>query len=336
MKNYIVNLLTSNEPNTINKIFLESFNTKEKFLGKRVWIRGLIEFSNFCIRNCLYCGLRKDNKNLPRYRIPIEEVVDIAKKIIDTGIKTVVLQSGDDFFYRKEDICEIIHRIKFYDKDVAITLSIGERSFEEYKVFKQAGADRYLLKHETANENLYKKLHPYQSFQKRKEILYYLKTLGYQIGAGNIIGLPGQTMFDIADDILFMNKLEVDMAGIGPFIPQKDTPLSNSPQGSFELTLKVLAITRILLKTPHLPATTAIVSSCEDKIEALKKCFYAGADVVMINFTPEKYRINYKIYDKRKKIEIEDVKIAAESLGLEISFERGDSIKKCNLQLQKV
>ncbi len=336
MREYIANLLATNQTNTIAQVFKESFNARLNFLGPKVWIRGIIEFSNFCIRNCLYCGLRRDNKNLLRYRMSIEEIIDTAKKVIDSGIKTIVLQSGDDFFYREDDICKIIDKIKSYSKDIAITLSIGERSFEEYKSFKQAGADRYLLKHETANEILYEKLHPNQSFQRRKQILFYLKTLGYQVGAGNIVGLPNQTLLDIAEDILFMKKLGVDMAGIGPFMPQKDTPLSNCPQGSFELTLRVLALTRIMLKTPHLPATTAAISSCEDKIETLKKCFYAGADVVMVNFTPEEYRLNYKIYDRRKKIGIEDVKIAAENLDLEISFERGDAIKRCNLQLQKV
>ncbi len=337
MKKYIFEILTSTDRKKIDALFEEAFFIRKKFLSNKVWIRAIIEFSNYCIRNCLYCGLRRDNKNLIRYRMTKQEVIDLAKKIIDTtGIKTIVLQSGDDYYYKEEDVCEIIAKIKSFYKEVAITLSIGERNLEEYKSFKQAGADRYLLKHETANEQLYNVLHPGQNFTKRKEILLYLKSLNYQIGAGNIVGLPGQTIEDLADDILFMKKIGIDMAGIGPFIPQKDTPLANHKKGNFELTLKVLALTRIFTKVAHLPATTASISYSEDKIENLKRCFLAGADVVMLNFTPQKHYLNYKIYDSRKKITLEEIKNAAEQLNLELSFERGDALTKCNLQLQKV
>ena len=334
-KDEIIKILSSNNIELENEIFSKAFSIRKKYLGNKVWIRGIIEFSNYCVRNCLYCGLRRENKNLKRYRMSTEDILNCAKKIIDKGIKTIVLQSGDDLFYSKKDICKILSLIKSYDRDVAITLSIGERPLDDYVLFYKCGADRYLLKHETANPNLYKILHPGQTFEKRKKILLYLKKIGYQIGAGNIVGLPGQTLFDLADDIIFLAELDVDMAGIGPFIPQSDTPLSNCKKGDEILTLKVLAFTRILTKNAHLPATTALISQSKDKIEVLKNSFLAGADVVMINFTPEKYWQNYKIYNERKKISLKDVKIAAEKLDLEVSFDRGDSFKKC-IQLQKV
>jgi biotin synthase len=334
-KEELVDILASDEMTFYNEILPYAFQVRKKYLGNKVWIRGIIEFSNYCLRNCLYCGLRRENKNLKRYRMSIEEILTCAKKIIDTGIKTIVLQSGDDFFYKKEDICKIINLIKSYDKTVAITLSIGERPTEDYIHFYQAGADRYLLKHETSNPNLYKILHPGQSFEKRKEILLFLKKLGYQVGAGNIVGLPGQTLEDLADDIIFMTELDVDMAGIGPFIPQSNTPLGGYKKGDELLTLKVLALTRILTKNTHLPATTALISQTESKIEALKKSFLVGADVVMISFTPDEYRENYKIYDNRKKIFLKEIEIATKEIGLEISFDRGDSFKRC-IQHQKV
>ncbi|MFN3550459.1 MAG: [FeFe] hydrogenase H-cluster radical SAM maturase HydE [Endomicrobiia bacterium] len=334
-KKYILQLF-----NMENELLIKNaFEITSKYFNKKIFVRGLIEFSNYCVRNCFYCGLRRDNKNLQRYRMDIEEIFQTAKQIIDLGIKTVVLQSGDDFYYTEDMICRIIEKIKKYSKDVAITLSIGERKNESYKKFYDAGADRFLLKHETSNEELYNKIHPGMNFKRRKEILFLLKEIGFQVGAGNIVGLPEQNLEDIIDDIIFMKELDVDMAGIGPFIPQKDTPFKDFPKGDFNLVLKTLAITRIVLKTPNLPATTATVSLFDDemkKVEILKKCFLSGANVVMVSFTPENYKKNYKIYDQRKSLNLKIIKQAAENLGLELSFERGDSLKKCILQHQKV
>lgn len=319
----------------IEELLELAFKTTSDLFQNKIFIRGLIEFSNYCVRNCLYCGLRRDNKELRRYRMDIDEILKVSKRIIDLGIKTIVLQSGDDFYYTDNMICKIIESIKRYSKDVAITLSIGERKDKSYKTFFNAGADRFLLKHETANENLYKKLHPNMSFKRRLEILYLLKQIGFQVGTGNIIGLPGQTLDDIIEDVILMKKLDIDMAAIGPFIPQKNTPFKNYPSGDLNLVLKTLAITRIILKNPNIPATTATFSlSKNSKEKILKKCFLSGANVVMINFTPINLKNYYKIYDGRKTIKLNIVEKVAKELNLKVSFERGDSIKKC-LPLQK-
>ena len=238
-------------------IFKKADSVRKKLCGGEIHIRGIIEFSNYCCRSCLYCGLRRQNKNITRYRMPPDEIIGLSNKIIQCGVKTVILQSGDDFGYNRKALSDIIYKIKGANPEMAITLSLGERPFDDYKAFRDAGADRYLLKHETANPKLYKRLHPGQTLKGRIKILGYLKKLGYQVGAGNIVGLPGQTPGDLADDILLMKDIDVDMAGIGPFIPQKDTPLSGSPHGSLELTLMVLALARIVTGNAHLPATTA-------------------------------------------------------------------------------
>lgn len=226
---------------TGEELFQKADEVRKKHCGDEVHIRGIIEFSNHCCRNCLYCGLRKNNGNLNRYRIKEDEIVSLALYIASLGVKTIVLQSGDDFFYTQSMICRIIERIKEH-ADVAITLSVGERPFEDHRAFKLAGADRYLLKHETANEELYKKLHPHQSLRIRLEILEYLRKTGYQIGAGNIVGLPGQTMDDLCADILLLKELDADMSSVGLFISQRDTPLSQFLRGDLSLALRVLAL----------------------------------------------------------------------------------------------
>ena len=219
------------------KIFERADETRKVFCKDEVHIRGIIAFSNYCCRSCLYCGLRKENKQIFRYRMKPEEIVKVACEIIQNGVKTVVLQSGDDFGFSRKTLVEIINKIK-KGNNVAITLSVGEKPFDDYKAFREAGADRFLLKHETSNQSLYGKLHPGQSLKERLKSLEYMKKLGYQIGAGNIIGLPGQSIDDLVNDILFLKEFDVDMAGIGPFIPQKDTPLGNYPAGDLNLTLK--------------------------------------------------------------------------------------------------
>ena len=281
----------------------EADDTRKIFCGDEVHIRGIIEFSNYCRRSCLYCGLRRENRNILRYRMLSDEIVELAKKIAQRGVKTIVLQSGDDFRYSQKALCGIIERIKEENSGIAITLSVGERPFDDYRAFKDAGADRYLLKHETANQKLYERLHPGATLKRRLEILEYLKKLGYQIGAGNIVGLPGQTLGDIADDILLLEDLDVDMAGIGPFIPQKDTPLKHSPCGNLELTLKVLSVTRILTRNTHLPATTALATLSSD--EGQLSGFKAGCNVIMPDFTPDYYQKDYNIYDNKARVNLE-------------------------------
>jgi len=312
------------------ELFEEADDIRKSFCSDEVHIRAIIEFSNYCCRSCLYCGLRRENRNILRYRMLPGEIVELAKKIIQRGVKTIVLQSGDDFGYSQKALCGIIERIKKENSGIAITLSMGERPFDDYKAFKDAGADRYLLKHETANHKLYERLHPGATLKRRLVILEYLKKLGYQIGAGSIIGLPGQTLRDIADDILILKDLDVDMAGIGPFIPQKDTPLKHSPCGNLELTLKVLSISRILTENIHLPATTALATL--DTNEGQLSGFKAGCNVIMPDFTPEYYRKDYTIYDSKARVNLERAKELISRAGRSISKSKGDSLKCKRLQ----
>jgi biotin synthase len=309
-------------------LFSYADKMRKKYVGDEIHLRGIIEFSNYCKNNCKYCGLRKDNKNLKRYRMEIEEIIETAKYASKLGFKTIVLQSGEDMYFDVDKICKIIKGIK-NSCDVAVTLCIGERSYSEYKEFRKAGADRYLLKHETVNKKLFEDLRPGTKYENRIKCLYFLKELGYQVGSGNIVGLPGQTIEDLADDILLLKKLNVDMAGIGPFIPHPDTPLGNFKEGSLFLTLKVLAVARIVLKYPHLPATTAIGTISQDgRQRALK----SGANVIMPNVTPLKYRVHYQIYPNKICV-YEDadkcrncVEKIVKSLGRKISRDYGDSL----------
>lgn len=312
-----------------NELTLWADSVRARYCGDEVHLRGVIEFSNYCCRDCLYCGLRRSNKKLPRYRMAKEEIVECALMGAQAGIKTIVLQSGDDLGYRAEDISEIIQQIK-EEADVAITLCVGERDYKDYRAWKKAGADRYLLKHETANPVLYSRLHPGQTLGTRLEILGWLKEIGYQVGAGNIVGLPGQTLRDLADDILLMKQLDVEMAGIGPFIPHPDTPLGRKNQGTLNMTLKVLALARIVLKDVHLPATTAVGSI---HLEGREMALRAGANVIMPNITPTRYRPLYQIYPGKICIDenmdncLGCLTKRIESCGRKIAQNRGHSLK---------
>jgi len=312
-----------------NELTLWADEVRSSCCGDEVHLRGVIEFSNYCIRDCLYCGLRRGNKKLTRYRMAKEEIVECALMGFRAGLKTIVLQSGDDPGYRREDISRIIHLIKA-KADVAITLCVGERDYRDYSAWKKAGADRYLLKHETANPVLYSRLHPGQTLASRLKILGWLKEIGYQVGAGNIVGLPGQTLRDLANDILLMKELNVDMAGIGPFIPHPDTPLGGEKQGGLNMSLKVLAVARIVLRDVHLPATTATGSIHP---EGRKMALRAGANVVMPNITPTKYRPLYQIYPGKLYVKesMEDSLVRLrgmiESCGRKIAQNEGHSLK---------
>ena len=288
-KRDIINLLKNNETET--NILKIADKVREENVGNSVHLRGLIEFSNICSRECLYCGLRSQNKNTDRYRLSKDEILYFVKKAVDLGYKTVVLQSGEDLFYTKDKMCEIIAEIKNYN--VALTLSIGEKTFEEYKSYKEAGADRYLLRIETTDENLYKKLHPYSELKNRIKCLEYIKELGYEVGTGIMTGLPGQSIESIADDILFFKTIGADMVGIGPFIVHPQTPLNESKNGDFDLALKTMAITRILMKDINIPATSAMETlNPNGRIIALQ----SGANVVMPNIMSSEYRAKYEIY----------------------------------------
>jgi len=305
-------------------------NVRRKFCGDGILLRGIVEFGSFCRNTCFYCGLNKNNKKLQRYRLTKEELIGAAKQIVSAGIKTVVLQSGEDDGLDVVWFGEIIKKIK-QDFGMSVTLSVGERSFEDYKIWKEAGADRYLLKIETANKVLYQSLHPEMSFENRIECSGNLKSLGYQNGSGCLVGIKGQTIQTLAEDILFFKKEDFDMIGIGVFIPHEHTVLGKEPLGNIKLALKVLAITRIVTKDTHLPATTAIgsIGGNDERVKALK----AGANVIMPNFTPEKYRKLYDIYpDKRCVRELscgylKTLEMMATETNRWIDFSRGDSLK---------
>ena len=275
-------------------LFKKADRVRQQFVGDDVHLRGLIEFSNICRNNCLYCGLRRANTKLKRYHMSEQEIIDTAKKAVDLGFKTIVLQGGEDLYYTAEKMCNIIENIK--KLNVALTLSIGERTYDEYKAFREAGADRYLMRIETTDKELYHKLDPDMSWDHRYECLMMIKELGYELGSGIMVGLPEQSMESIADDLLFLQKIGVDMAGIGPFIPHPETPLANSEGGTLELSLRVMAIMRFLMEDINIPATTAMESLHPNgRILALK----SGANVVMPNMTNGEYRKFYELYPNK-------------------------------------
>ena len=272
-------------------LFAKADEIRQKYVGDEVHLRALIEFSNICRNNCMYCGIRKDNHNIKRYHMSEDELVVTAKSAAEMGFKTVVMQSGEDMYYNPSRLCNIIERIKKFD--VAITLSIGERDYDEYKAFKEAGADRYLLRIETTDKDLYHKLDPDMSWNRRYECLCALRDLGYEVGSGIMVGLPEQTIESIADDLLFLQNFGVDMAGIGPFIPHSQTPLKDCAGGSLGLALRTMAVMRFLLEDINIPATTAMETLHPNgRILALK----SGANVVMPNVTEGEYRRLYELY----------------------------------------
>ena len=280
------------EDNTKNEwLFKEADRVREVNVGNEVHLRGLIEFSNICKRQCKYCGLQSGNKEIERYRILKDELLTYAKKAINMGYRTLVLQSGEDDFFDTDKMIEIIREIKKFD--VALTLSIGEKTYDEFKAFKEAGADRYLLRIETTDKKLYEQMHPNADFENRKRCLYDLKSLGFETGTGCLVGLPNQTIESLADDIIFFKELDADMIGIGPFIPHEQTPLKDAQKGDFWLALKVMALTRINMPNINIPATTAMETlNPNGRIIALQ----SGANVVMPNVTSKEYRAKYEIY----------------------------------------
>lgn len=291
-RNDIIEILKDDSNN--DWLFSLADKTREEYVGDEVHLRGLIEFSNICKRQCKYCGLRCEDKFIDRYRISKENIISYAEHAVNMGYKTIVLQSGEDEYYNTDLMCEIIAGIK--KLGVALTLSIGEKTYEEYKAFKEAGADRYLIRIETTDKTLYNQMHPNMDFDNRVRCLKDLGRLGYEVGTGCLVGLPNQTIESLADDILFFKEINTDMVGIGPFIPHPHTPLKDSATGSFTLALKVMALTRILLKDINIPATTAMETlNPNGRIIALQ----SGANVVMPNVTTTEYRAKYEIYPNK-------------------------------------
>ena len=291
----IINWLIEEDEERLQELWRRADTVRRESVGDEIHIRGIIEISNHCRRDCLYCGLRKSNIKLKRYRMAREEILGAVRRAAAAGRKTIVLQSGEDPLLTASRIAELIKNIK-EEADVAVTLSLGEYSRGDYVAMKKAGADRYLLKHETIDPSLYQKLHPDMVYENRIRCLEWLKDAGFQVGAGIMIGLPGQTVESVADDILFMKRMEFDMAGIGPFIPHPDTPLADAPSGTLKMTLKTLALTRIAVPCLLIPATTAVGTIHPNGRElALQR----GANVIMPNATPLKYRELYQIYPNR-------------------------------------
>lgn len=275
-------------------LFKQADEVRKQYVGDEVHLRGLIEFSNICRNNCLYCGIRRGNQNVCRYRMTEDEIIETARRAVNLGFKTIVLQSGENMYYNASRMCHIIETIKKFD--VAITLSIGERTYEEYKDFRAAGADRYLMRIETTDKALYHKLDPQMSWQHRYDCLLFIKELGYELGSGIMVGLPEQSIESIAEDLLFLKELGVDMAGIGPFIPHPETPLAKEQGGTLNLALRTMAVMRLLLPDINIPATTAMESLAPDgRIQALK----AGANVVMPNVTDREYCKLYELYPNK-------------------------------------
>jgi len=280
-----------------NSLFESADRVRKSIYGTDVYLRGLIEFTNYCKNNCYYCGIRCGNSNLSRYRLSQQEIMSCCETGHKLGYRTFVLQGGEDDYFKDELLCAIVSEIKTTYPDCALTLSIGEKPYKSYKAYFNAGADRYLLRHETADEEHYQKLHPKELIlQNRKECLWNLKEIGYQVGSGFMVGSPFQKTEHLIKDIRFLQELKPEMIGIGPFLTHSDTPFKDQKSGSLELTLRLLSILRLMFPHVLLPATTALGTISPDGRELGLK---AGANVVMPNLSPVQVRKQYSLYDNK-------------------------------------
>jgi biotin synthase len=296
-KEELIYILRNYNADISEYLFEKARHISVEHFGNAIYTRGLIEFTNYCKNDCYYCGISRSNLNADRYRLNTDDILSCCENGYSLGFRTFVLQGGEDGFYSDADIVKILTQIKAKYPDCAVTLSIGERSYESYKMFFDAGADRYLLRHETANNEHYGKLHPATlSLENRKQCLYNLKKIGYQVGTGFMVGSPYQTYENIAEDLLFIKEFKPQMIGIGPFIPHKDTRFSNEKSGSLELTLLLIGILRLMNPHALIPATTALGT-----IDPLgrEKGILAGANVVMPNLSPVSVRKKYSLYDNK-------------------------------------
>ena len=300
---------------------------KKEHYGLDVYMRGLIEFTNYCSQNCMYCGIRRGNPEADRYRLTKEDVLSCCQEGFKLGYRTFVLQGGEDKWYTDERLVDIIKAIKSNWPDTAVTLSVGERSYESYKALFEAGADRYLLRHETASPEIYSSIHPDMSFENRRKCLENLKEIGFQVGAGFMVGLPGQGNKELVMDLRYLKQLDPEMVGIGPFIPHKKTPLGEEVGGTVEKTLIMIAMTRLMLPKALLPSTTALgTMDPQGREKALK----AGANVVMPNLSPTDKRLKYELYENKicTGDEAAHCRVCIEgrikSAGFEVNMSRGD------------
>ena len=321
-------VLVTEDESFIQELHRQARETAQSYYGNQIYIRGLIEFTNYCRNNCYYCGIRCANKKAQRYRLTTEQIMECCETGWNLGFRTFVLQGGEDPWYTDEKICQIVQKIKEKYPDCAVTLSIGEKSRESYEAYFKAGADRYLLRHETADEEHYRRLHPKEmSLFHRKKCLKILKNIGYQTGCGFMVGSPGQTLDTLYEDLMFIKELEPQMVGIGPFIPHQDTPFAGEPAGTLEMTLRLLSLIRLIHPRVLLPATTAL-GTIHPK--GREKGILAGANVVMPNLSPMNVRDKYKLYDNKictgdEAAECKSCMSARmKSIGYEVVTNRGD------------
>jgi len=294
-KEYALALLNTKK-NALNKLYSTADRIRKHYMGDEVYIRGIVEFSNICSNNCLYCGIRASNSKVKRYKMEMDEILSIAKKMEKSHQTTIVLQSGEVKGRYDEEIGELVKRIK-KETSLVVTLSAGNRPYETYKYWKECGMDRYFLRFETSDRALFSRLHPDSSFDERIECLMNLKSLGVQTGSGFMIGLPGETIETLAENILLCRELDLDMIGIGPFIPHPDTPLGNEKnayEDDKEMFFKAVAVLRIFNPDSHIPATTAFDAGFPGKGRNL--VLQRGANIFMPNNTPKKYREEYLLY----------------------------------------
>ena len=310
------------------ELFGRARSRAQEHFGNRIYIRGLIEISNICRQNCRYCGIRAGNAQAERYRLSPGQILDCCEHGYGLGFRTFVLQGGEDAWFTDERLADLLRRIKKSWPDCAVTLSVGERSLASYRLLRQAGADRFLLRHETADPVHYAKLHPVsQSWQNRMDCLRSLRACGYQTGAGFMVGSPWQTTDCLVEDLLFLREFQPEMVGIGPFIPHAQTPFARFPSGSVERTLVMVAMTRLLLPFAMLPATTALGTAAGDGRE---RGILAGANVLMPNLSPREARARYRLYNNKLSEgaecadNIRELGERIRSIGYEVVVDRGD------------
>ena len=325
-------LIRDRTPESARLLAALAVEERERIYGRDVFIRGLIEFTNICRNDCLYCGLRRSNKALARYRLTPEEILSCADEGYRLGFRTFVLQGGEDAFFTDGVLIPLIRKLKAAHPDCAVTLSLGERSRESYQALFDAGADRYLLRHETADSAHYAHLHPPEmSFEHRMQCLAELKEIGYQVGCGFMVASPGQTEHELAKDLKFIESFRPDMCGIGPFIPHHQTPFRNMPAGSAELTCYLLSVIRLMLPAILLPATTALGTVHP---RGREMGILAGANVVMPNLSPGEVRKQYELYNNKICTGEESAQCRAcldmrlESIGYRTVISRGDAARR--------
>ncbi|MDO5146179.1 MAG: [FeFe] hydrogenase H-cluster radical SAM maturase HydE [Eubacteriales bacterium] len=335
-REFLLLLEQRKQPEVCRRLREEAERLCLKNFGTKVYIRGLIEFTNYCKNNCYYCGIRRGNGGVKRYRLTKEEILDCCREGHRLGFRTFVLQGGEDPWFSDERMVDIIETIKGRYPDCALTLSVGEKEKESYRKFREAGADRYLLRHETADVDHYGVLHPREmSLAHRMQCLKDLKELGFQVGAGFMVQSPGQELKNLAKDLFFLQEFRPEMVGMGPFIPHHETKFAAEPAGSMELTLFLLSVIRIMLPEVLLPATTALGTLGEGGRE---RGLLAGANVIMPNLSPEKNRKDYSLYDNKiatgeEAAEgLEALKKSVSAVGRSIVFERGDAPGLGNLK----